>query len=44
MQRCKGGYLGLGGGLLSLEATGILTQDDDPLGTTPVDARNGSTS
>ena len=32
---------GLGGGLLVLESTGLLTQDADPGGTTLVDARNG---
>ena len=32
---------GLGKGLLALEATGILTQDNEPGGTTLVDACNG---
>ena len=32
---------GLGKGLLELEAAGILTQDDEPGGTTLVDAHNG---
>ena len=36
MQRSKEG-----GGLLSLEATGILTRDEEPGVTTLVDARNG---
>ena len=40
MQRRKGG--GLGGRLLALVATGLLTQDADPGGTTLVDAFTGS--
>ena len=32
---------GLGGYLLELEATGLLTQDADPGGTTLIDQRNG---
>ena len=32
---------GIGGDLLALEATGILTQDTDPGGTTIIDVHNG---
>ena len=37
----RGGIEGIGGGMLVLEDTGLMTHDDDPGGKTFVDAHNG---